>query len=235
MKKQILDALKAKFVGVSEKVLDRVAEKLLKTVTGAEDIATAIEGVTFQQVLDGYGDARATEAQQTAVSNYEKKHNLKDGVKVEEGGGKEPKEEKEPKGTEEVPVWAKGLIDSNKKLSDELASIKGKEVVGTRKTKLADILKDAPDKLKTRYEKDFDRIQFKDDEDFDGWLADITPDITALSAEIIAKGGVVTRPKGGTKTDASKEASDLVKARVESRKAETVAPAIIGLPTNPTK
>lgn len=79
MKKEILEALKAKFEGVSEAILNRIADKLAKTVTKQEDVATAVEGVTFQQVLESYGDSRATEAQQTAVTNYEKKHGLKDG------------------------------------------------------------------------------------------------------------------------------------------------------------
>ena len=61
MKGKILDALKAKFTGVSDTILDRVAEKLAKTVTTEEEVKTAVDGVTFQQVLESYGDSRATE------------------------------------------------------------------------------------------------------------------------------------------------------------------------------
>lgn len=82
MKQQILTALKAKFVGVSDAILDRVATKLAQTVTTAEQVQTAVDGVTFQQVLESYGDSRATQATQTAVHNYETKYGLKDGVKV---------------------------------------------------------------------------------------------------------------------------------------------------------
>lgn len=63
MRKEILEALKAKFAGVSDTILDRVAKKLAETVTNAEEVATAVEGVTFQQVLESYGDSRATDAQ----------------------------------------------------------------------------------------------------------------------------------------------------------------------------
>lgn len=38
MRKAILDALKAKFQGVSESVLNRIADKLCKTVTTAEQV-----------------------------------------------------------------------------------------------------------------------------------------------------------------------------------------------------
>ena len=61
MKKQILEALKAKFQGVSEAILNRIADKLAKTVTTAEQVATAVEGVTIQQVIESYGDSRATQ------------------------------------------------------------------------------------------------------------------------------------------------------------------------------
>ena len=82
MKKKILELLKTKFEGVSESILDRIAEKLAKTVTTEEQAATSVEGVTLQQVLEAYGDSRATEATKTAVSNYEKRHGLKDGRKI---------------------------------------------------------------------------------------------------------------------------------------------------------
>ena len=84
-KEQLLEALKAKFEGVDASILNRVAGKLAKTVTSEEQVATAVEGVTFQQVLESYGDSRATEATQTAVSNYEKRHGLKDGKQVNNG------------------------------------------------------------------------------------------------------------------------------------------------------
>ena len=143
MKKEILDALKAKFVGVSEAILNRIADK---TVTKQEDVATAVEGVTFQQVLESYGDSRATEAQQTAVTNYEKKHGLKDGKKVEEPKPTEqpkPNEETKP-GEEEMPAWAKALVKSNEQLLGEVAAMKGEKVATSRKASLEAILKDAP-------------------------------------------------------------------------------------------
>ena len=61
MRQQILDALKAKFTGVSEKILGRIADKLSKTATTQEQVQTAVDGVQFQQVLESYGDSRATD------------------------------------------------------------------------------------------------------------------------------------------------------------------------------
>ena len=52
MRQLILDALKTKFTGVSEKILGRIADKLAKTVTTQEQVQTAVDGVQFQQVLE---------------------------------------------------------------------------------------------------------------------------------------------------------------------------------------
>lgn len=62
MKKEILEALKARFDGVSESVLGRIADKLAKTATTAEEVKTAVDGVTLQQIIDSYADSRVTEA-----------------------------------------------------------------------------------------------------------------------------------------------------------------------------
>ena len=89
MKQKILEALKAKFPGVNANVLNRIADKLAKTVTTDEQVTTAVAGVTkeFIEIIESYGDSRATEAQQTAVQTYETKYGLKDGQKVDNGGG----------------------------------------------------------------------------------------------------------------------------------------------------
>lgn len=242
MKKEILEALKAKFPGVSDAVLNRIADKLAKTAKTQEDVTTEVEAVTIQQVIDSYGDSRATEAQQTAVTNYEKKHGLKDGVKAGDGGdgdgngnGKKSKEPEKNNGDNgDMPAWAKALIDSNKALELKLASMEGEKTANTRKSVLNGILKDAPEKIRQRYEKDFARMQFNDEDDFKSWIDEVTPDIQALVTEYTAKGGVVTRPKAGTEASKDKEISPLLKQRIEERKAETSTPAIIGL-TVPNK
>jgi hypothetical protein len=95
MKKKILEALKAKFTGVSDSVLDRIATKAANTVTKEEDVASYVEGVTLQQVIDSYADGRATDAAKSAVTTYEEKHKLKDGEKI--GGGPDPKPDPKPK------------------------------------------------------------------------------------------------------------------------------------------
>ena len=86
MKKKLLDALKTKFSGVSEAILDRIATKKAEGVTDESQITAIVDGINFQDVLTSYGDYRANEANVSSVRNYEEKHGLKDGKPVAAGG-----------------------------------------------------------------------------------------------------------------------------------------------------
>ena len=236
MKKEILEALKAKFQGVSDAILNRIADKIAKTVTTQEQVATAVEGVTFQQVLESYGDSRATEAQQTAVSNYEKKHGLKDGKKVKEEDDPDQNKGNEGAGGNEgnkggglAAQIAAAVAAAVKPLNDKLAALDGERTVKSRKSSLDAILKDAPEKIRQRYEKDFERMNFKDDEDFNGWIGEITPDVEAITNEFNSKGGVVTRPKAGAGSGKGDEKNPYLEARIKEREAAKTTPAIQGL------
>ena len=79
MKEKLLALLQTKFPGVDNAILDRIATKKSENVTDEAQLPTIAEGIGFQDVLTSYGDYRAGDAQQTAVKNYEKRHNLKDG------------------------------------------------------------------------------------------------------------------------------------------------------------
>jgi hypothetical protein len=227
MKQKILEALKTKFSGVSETILSRIAEKLAKTVTTEEGVQPAVDGVTFQQIIDGEADRRATEATQTAVVNYEKKHSLREGKPIEQGGG-ETKPDQQP--NNDTPEWAKSILESNKQLQERLARIEGEKTTNTRKTSLNKVLENAPEKIRLRYEKDFERMNFKDDEDFTAWVTEITPDIEALVTEFNSKGGVVSRPKSGAGNGKKgDEVNPILQARIKEQEAAKSAPAIQGL------
>lgn len=195
MKKELLDALKANFVGVSENVLNRVAEKLAKTVTTAEQVASAVEGVTFQQVLDSYGDSRATEAQQTAVKNYESKYGLKDGVKAEGGAATAPSAQTTPPpaaGGDDVPAWAKILLDTNKALTERLNKFEADRTTATRREQLNGIIGKLPEHLRKPYERT--SVDNLTDEQFTTLTGEIATEVDAIVKDAQAKGAVFGKP-----------------------------------------
>lgn len=187
MKSKILEALKAKFVGVSEAILSKYAEKLAKKVLKEEDVATAVEGVTFQQILDSYGDSRATEASQTAVSNYEKKHGLKDGKAIE--GGEPQNQNQQP---EDVPAWAKALIDDNKRFKEMFESNAKERVTASRKQKLNAVIEKLPASLRKAYERT--SIDTLTDEEFDTLITEVEAEVGEIGNNIQARGAVIGQP-----------------------------------------
>lgn len=141
---QILAALKTKFQGVEDATLQRIASKKSEGVTDESKVNSIIEGISFQDVLTSYGDYRADGAQKTAISNYEKKHNIKDGKPVEETKPQQPQTPTptpQPKPAEEVPAWAQSLIDSNKTLSEKLAAMDAKTKADIRYQQIDEVAK----------------------------------------------------------------------------------------------
>lgn len=240
----ILAALQTKFTGVDAKILGRIAKKYAKTATGTTeaDAKTIVDGITFQQVLESHADYRATEAQKTAVANYESKHNLRDGKPIEqlqqnqsqtqpqqEQSGQTAEQQGGQQSEEKAPAWAQQIIADNKALRERLQSIESERTQNSRLERFREAIKGAPDKVKTRYEKDFARLTFKDDADFDGYLEEIAPDIAAMAASDSRKGAAVGAPFGSQGSNTT--ASELVKARFEAAAKADAAPAIAGLPT----
>lgn len=205
MKQKVLDSLKAKFEGVSDKILGRIADKLAKTVDTQEQIATAVEGVTFQQVLESYGDSRATEATQTAVANYEAKHGLKDGKVVQKP---KPITESDTdndngKAGDNIPDWAQKLIESNKNLVEQVRTMQGEKITATRREQLSKIVSTLPPSVRKAYERT--PVEGITDEEFESLKGEITSEAEEIAKETTARGVVFGRPtiQGGTKTQQS--------------------------------
>ena len=243
IKRFILDSLKTKFTGIDEKVLSRIAATAVKTVKNEEEAKTYVEELTLQQVIDSYTDSRTTDAQEEAVKSYEERFGLKDGRKAgsteepgSEGGeggdgdnAENGKKGGEGKGGEKVPDYVKSLFGKIDALTNEVTTLKAGKVADTRKSTLDALLKDAPEKTRNNYTRNFNRMQFKDDADFNEWIEEITPDVEEATESKSASEGVVSRPKGGAKAGEDTKVNPYVQARVDARKAETATPAIIGL------
>lgn len=138
---QILAGLRTKFQGADDATLQRMASKKAEGVTDESKVNSIVEGISFQDVLTSYGDYRADGAQKTAVSNYEKKHNIKDGKPIEESKPQDPLPTPTPQTTEQVPAWAQSLIDSNKTLSEKLAAMDAKTKADERNQQIAAVAK----------------------------------------------------------------------------------------------
>ena len=209
MKEKILAALKAKFQGVNADILDRIAAMLAKTVTTEEQVTAAVEGVTkdYIDVIEAYGDSRATNTQKTAVLNYERKYGLKDGEKVEKQSEQTLAATTKQEASE-TPAWAQALIDSNKQLTERLNRMEGERTTATRKAELDGIISRLPENQRKGYQRI--SVDTLSDEEFATLKGEVTAEVEDIVKATGAKGAVFGRPTadGGKKTVSSGNAQE---------------------------
>lgn len=254
MRKKILEALNTKFPGVSDNKLNRIVDNLLKKIKTEEEIESAVEDITVESLLESYGDARADGAQRTAVANYEKKHNLKDGKPVEdEGNGGEHKNDTTKNGGATVQVAGKpgdegagegklspemqiimnklnSLEQQNQTLTAALNTMKAEKVGTTREGILRDLLKNVDEDTRNRYLRDYGFMSFDTDDKFNSYIEAIKPEIEKIETSTEQAKALVSSTKGGGSASAAQgKVNPVVQARIDESKAETTSPAIIGL------
>lgn len=114
---------------------------------------------------------------------------------------------------DEMPAWAKALIDSNKALTEKVASMQGEKTLNARQARLEAILKDTGT-FGTRTLKSFAKMSFDTDEEFDDFVAEVESDLESYNQERANAGlqtlGAIPTQGGGKKeeilTDAEVEA-----------------------------
>ena len=193
MEKELLDALTAKFQGVSASILGRIAKKLAKTVTTAEQVKTAVEGLTLQQVIDSYTDSRVTEASETArnnaVKDYETRYGLKDGVKTttSEGGASAATTNQ---GGDETSSLLKQLLERMDKMETS-------RTAETRTQQLNAVIGKLPEQMRKAYER--------------------------LPVDKYTQGGVFGKPSANNGGSTKTELSDAQKAAISRREGSVTA------------
>lgn len=139
---QILTGLQQKFPGVDTATLTRIATKKAEGVTDETKVTSIVEGISFQDVMQNYGDFRAGQAQTSAVSNYEKKHGLKDGKPIENPKPELPKPTPKP---DEQPDIAKmiadGIAAGIKPFADKLSAYEAREAQAQRNSQISEVAK----------------------------------------------------------------------------------------------
>lgn len=166
MKVKLLAALKTKFVGVDDAILDRIATKKAEGLTDENQITTLVDGISFTDVLNSYGDFRAGDASQTAVKNYEKKHNLKDGKTIEN-----PNPSPGPKEGDMAELIAKAVGLAVAPLTEKLKGFEQKEAETLRAQEILTKAKEygIPEKFATKF-------SIKEDADLDTYFKELKQD-----------------------------------------------------------
>ncbi|MCD8136716.1 MAG: hypothetical protein LUH01_12550 [Parabacteroides gordonii] len=173
MKEKILALLKTKFPGVDEATLIRIAEKKATGVTDESQLQTIADGVSFQDVLNSYGDFRANGAVSSAVTNYEKKHNLKDGKPIENTTTTTQQQTSTEQHPDMVKIIADAVANAVKPLSDKLSQFETEKAQATRQEQVLAKAKEygIPESQAKRY-------GIPDDADLDAYFKDVKQELS---------------------------------------------------------
>lgn len=171
---QILAGLQTKFTGVDAAILTRIATKKAEGVTDETKVNSIVEGINFSDVLNSYGDFRAGDASKTAVTNYEKKHNLKDGKPVETTTTTTTTKA-EDKPDDMATIIANAVSAAVKPLSDKLAQFETEKSQATRQEQVMAKAKEygIPETFAKRY-------AIPDDADLDTYFKDVKQELANI-------------------------------------------------------
>jgi hypothetical protein len=114
------------------------------------------------------------------------------------------KEGSKEKIDEEIPAWAQSIVTQNKAILTELAGFKSERVSDNRRSRLKVLLKDTGTYGKSVL-KNFDRMKFENDTEFDEFFNGVTEDLATLNQERanagLAKLGATSATSGTEKED----------------------------------
>lgn len=208
---------KVKAFGFNKKELQGIAAKIADNLTSEDDasdedvnaeIEEKIDAVLpYLQVSQSYAnrlveDARKKTSDDEPDDDDDDESSQKG--RKRQPGSKSNKTNKEEK--EDAPAWAKGLVETVETLRGEIATLKGDKVTTSRKSKLAELLKDSGS-FGNRILKSFDRMKFETDEEFDDFYSEVEEDLNAYNQERADAGlANLSNPpavggKGGKKDD----------------------------------
>ena len=215
MKQKLIALLKTSFAskGFNAKELEALADLVIRqhtltdestdedlstAVTAAKPTADFVQSVASRQVSD-----------------------VKKPAKVEEPAKKE--DSAEPATPTDMPEWAKGLLTSVGALTQGLAAIQTEKVGNTRREQYAKTLEGTSEAYQKAALKNFDRMNFTDDEDFSTYLSEATEDAKVFVQEESNTNLGLDRPVGSfVKTDpkGEKEVSPAMKELIAERTAK---------------
>lgn len=230
MKKKLIEAIKAKFVGIDENTAKRLAERAIaKSENGIstdDEVTVAVEAISLSDVLKSVNDFSADDA----IKKYEEKYGLEKGEKknpVEQKPNKTETIEQKP--VEQKPVeqkpedafkellaeFKKSMADEFKTVKEELNAMKSGKISENRRAKLDAALKELKDFQKKPYGR-IDLSKMSDDE-FDSFMTEVKEEVGDMIAENRASeskvtplfgGGARQNQQNGDTKEASKEEID---------------------------
>lgn len=214
MKEVILALLIAKFSGVRKDVLNHLARTFALQATNENEAKALVDKITDAQVNEFVKEFRADVDKEVSESNKTFETNLKkkfDLVQKTEPGGKKNPKDTDP---DDIAAIVKAAVDAAvAPLNDKLNGYEAKTIAETRLQALNEKLNGCKDEnFKAQTLKDFARMNFKDDADFNEYLTGKEADIATANQN---KADIDLSNSGGSPLFSQKEESGISKGVAE--------------------
>lgn len=187
----VLQALKPKVkaLGFNKNELKGVAAQIANNLNLEDDATEEDVNAAISEAIDAAMPfLEMTQKVSSRVINDYKKTSEKPDEEEDEDDT-EPthtKKQKQPK-TDDTPEWAQMLVKKIESLEGELTAVKAEKTSASRKDKLSAVLKDAGS-YGTRTMKNFAKMKFESDDEFEDFLEDVQADLEAYNQEQANKG-----------------------------------------------
>lgn len=168
IKESIKTLLQTKFGGVvlSDARIEQLAKQAEGKVTDEAGLLAKLEAWN-----EGYPFA-------TIKSDDDRMRSLEAEAKKKPEPKVEETKKEEVKG-DEIPAWAKAIIDGQKAMTETVSALKGEKLVTDRKTAILAKLDGASEDYKAKVVRDFGYMNFADDNAFGEFLGHVESDYAA--------------------------------------------------------
>lgn len=209
MKEKILALLIAKFSGVRKDVLNHLARTFALQATNDEEAKALVDKLTDAQVNEYVKEFRAevdkevSESNKTFEANLKKKYDFVDKGKRDEPGDPKPN----PNNLSEIVKAA--VAEAVKPFQEKLSGYEADNIAKSRLQALTEKLNECKDEtFKAQTFKDFARMKFDTDDEFNEYLNEKVTDIATANQNMA---DIDLSNSGGSPLFAQKEESGISK------------------------
>lgn len=214
---------KVKAFGFNEKERESIAALIADNLTSEEDASDEDVNAEIDKAIDAVLPAlKLGQSYANRVINDSKKNG--EGENEDGDGGEETSSSEQtrrkpgrpPKKDDEEPEWFKNFREQQEA---RFAAIEGARTTETRKGKLEKLLKDsglAEETFGKRILKDFGRMKFENDEEFDDYFSDTEESVKSYNQELADKGLGGTPPGAGNGGKGGKDLPELTDAEIDA-------------------
>ena len=175
MYEKILALLIAKFAQARKDGLQQLARSLAIQAADEAEGQALVDKLTPDKVTDFVKDWRKDVDAEVTNSNKTFETTLKGKYNFVEKATPTP-----TPSNDETPAWAKALVEQNKLLADKITAFETGSATATRKQVLEAKLAQAPEALKTTVLKNFGRMTFGTEEEFNEFVTETETDIATF-------------------------------------------------------